>query len=875
MPDLSQWTSIEVPSLHRSTLPNGLEVIVSSQEGAPLVTVEIAIRAGSFVETPELDGLAHLHEHMFFKANRALPDQPSYLRRLDELGASWNGSTSHELVRYHFTLPHELLREGLVFLRDAIQSPLFREDELEKERRVVLSEYDRNEANPHFHLYRAIERALFWKYPSRKNVIGSREVIATCTREKLQFIQDTFYVPNNAALILTGRLDTDLARNAAEEIFGEWQRRPDPFKLHPVPRHPAMERDAFLVIEKDVRTATAMIAWQGPSVGEDLPGAAAADVIATAVNHPSSALRRALVDSGLAARVQMSYHTSNQVGTLMLEIEGEPETILEAVSRARERLDALAQPGAHSQRELTRAARELITQEALDREKGLSLALSVAFWWAIPGLDAFLDASRLFSSVRPADVAAFARRYLPSGGARTALAVLVSPEGARRVGITAAAIERAFLPQATERRESAALPPARRALHRAGELITAQTGARAVASFQLCFPGHAARSSAALAGLEEALLRVVADRLERVHGDELAALGVHLRLQSLPDFSTLGFTGLASGLERGAELVLSELRDMSFVLADLDRVRARMLAAYAQSLDHPDSEVGYVVNRTFLPALHPYFAYPGGTDDSLKRLTVEHLAERREALVRGRRALAVAAGDVDGDAIAALCREILGGPRDEARGDSPEGADAVFVLPAVGGGPARLTVEERAIPTAYVLGRFRAPAPGEHDYEALSLALSILHRRLFIEVRTRRALTYAVASGVGERAGNSGYLYVTTQSPTEALRVMFETLDSLLETPLDAEELRGSTRAHVTRTCLRQESAAELADALARETLVAGDPARVRSVAERFAGVDAAEVRRVLREWVREIHFAVLGPADLLGKLDRGLFTSR
>src|SRR5262245_20617510 len=105
--------------IRASVLPNGLEVVLLPRHGVPLATVEVAVRAGACIEPPELNGLSHLHEHMFFKANRAYPDQPTYLRRLDALGASWNGSTSTEVVRYHFTVPSRLLREGLEFLRDA------------------------------------------------------------------------------------------------------------------------------------------------------------------------------------------------------------------------------------------------------------------------------------------------------------------------------------------------------------------------------------------------------------------------------------------------------------------------------------------------------------------------------------------------------------------------------------------------------------------------------------------------------------------------------------------------------------------------------------------------------------------------------------
>jgi zinc protease len=92
-------------------LPNGMEIIVLPDAAVPLVTVELAVRNGSFTEPPELNGLSHLYEHMFFKPNqvvdrirqgRAQPED-LYLREINNLGITYNGSTREEVVNYYFT----------------------------------------------------------------------------------------------------------------------------------------------------------------------------------------------------------------------------------------------------------------------------------------------------------------------------------------------------------------------------------------------------------------------------------------------------------------------------------------------------------------------------------------------------------------------------------------------------------------------------------------------------------------------------------------------------------------------------------------------------------------------------------------------------
>ena len=134
--------------IHKKTLPNGLDVIVVENHAVPLVTVELDVKNGAFTEPPEFDGLSHLYEHMFFKANRTIPSQERYLERLDELGAQWNGTTSEERVNYFVTLGVDSLVPGMQFMADAIRYPLFKQEELERERPVVLGEFDRGEASP-------------------------------------------------------------------------------------------------------------------------------------------------------------------------------------------------------------------------------------------------------------------------------------------------------------------------------------------------------------------------------------------------------------------------------------------------------------------------------------------------------------------------------------------------------------------------------------------------------------------------------------------------------------------------------------------------------------------------------------------------------
>ena len=169
-------------------LPNGLEVVVIENSKVPLATIEIAVKNGAYTEGPEFSGLSHLFEHMFFKANKDYPNQAAFLKRTQELGAIWNGTTDVERVNYFFTFDRDSLKAGLKFMNAAIRFPIYREEDMKKERPVVDGEFQRAESDPGFQLWYGIQQKLWGDLITRKNPIGIHEVINTATPEKMMII---------------------------------------------------------------------------------------------------------------------------------------------------------------------------------------------------------------------------------------------------------------------------------------------------------------------------------------------------------------------------------------------------------------------------------------------------------------------------------------------------------------------------------------------------------------------------------------------------------------------------------------------------------------------------------------------------------------
>jgi zinc protease len=419
--------------LRDTTLANGLHVIVVENHAVPLVTVELDVKNGGYTQTREFEGLAHLYEHMFFKANKTIPSQEKYLQRLRQLGASWNGTTSEERVNYFITLGVDSVRAGMQFMEDAVRYPLFLQEELVRERPVVTGEFDRNEANPYFQLNRAVD-TLLWttEYYSHKNVIGNRQVILSTTPEKMREIQQRYYVPNNSALIIAGDVTPANGFRLASEIFGDWPRGADPFAT-PIQDPPPLAKSKAVTVEQPVEAATLVLKWDGPSVTRDPASTYAADVISSILNKRTSALSKRLVDSGLAYSASLNYYTLAHTGPISLYLQVEPEKAVEAKRAALEEITKMGDSTYVTAQELADAQSELGIQPLYEREQTSEWAHSIGFWWSVAGLDYYRNYVPNMQRVSRSDLARYVRTYLV--GKPYVAGLMMSPDAFKKTGL--------------------------------------------------------------------------------------------------------------------------------------------------------------------------------------------------------------------------------------------------------------------------------------------------------------------------------------------------------------------------------------------------------------------------------------------------------
>ncbi len=418
-------------TIHETKLANGLTVLSIPDHGLPLVTIEVAVKNGSFTEPPELNGLSHLYEHMFFKGNKKIPDAETYLRKAGRLGMVMNAATGEESVSYYFSLHRDNLEKGLEFMRDSLLHPLFDERELEKEKVVIEAEYDQAEASPHFHLQRGVDRGLWGKNWSRRNPLGSRDVIRKANREQLEMIRQQYYQPSNTALIIAGDVTSEKAVDLAKKYFGGWEGRK--VRLPEVKDVPLRDH-VVRFVHKPVASAAVMIGFQGPSLKDDGEAVYAADVFSFGINAKTSSFQKAMVRSGLTFRASLFYLTRRAQGPIYLIFTVEPANVVSALKEAMKQIQSWDDPSILTDAQIEGAKVRLEVDDVYSREKTSQFANLVGRWWASAGLEHYRSYIKNVRKTTREDMSRFAGRYIK--GRPMSVGVLISEKSAKDAGLT-------------------------------------------------------------------------------------------------------------------------------------------------------------------------------------------------------------------------------------------------------------------------------------------------------------------------------------------------------------------------------------------------------------------------------------------------------
>ncbi len=199
-------------------LDNGQTVIIQEVRNNPIVTIDTWIKTGSIDEDDSNNGVAHFLEHLFFKGTKNhAPGE--FDKILETKGAITNAATSKDFTHYYITIPSKDFDLAMELHADMLLNPMIPRNEMEKERKVVLEEINKDSNSPQKKLYESIDSMLYTNHPYKRRVIGRSDVIETITREKVLEFYNAHYSPSNMVTLVVGDVDTNCALSKIKEVF--------------------------------------------------------------------------------------------------------------------------------------------------------------------------------------------------------------------------------------------------------------------------------------------------------------------------------------------------------------------------------------------------------------------------------------------------------------------------------------------------------------------------------------------------------------------------------------------------------------------------------------------------------------------------------
>lgn len=208
----------------KHVLENGLTIIGEEIPYVKSISLGVWINAGSRIEDEEISGVSHFIEHMLFKGTRNRTSK-QIASEIDNLGGQINAFTSKECTCYYVKLLDSHIDIGIDVLSDMILNSKFNEDDLDKERSVIIEELKMYEDSPEDLAYDLLTENIYKNDPLGMNIIGTEESLNRLNREKLLDYFNKYYVPNNSVIAISGNFNFDEIINKIEEKFKVWKKR--------------------------------------------------------------------------------------------------------------------------------------------------------------------------------------------------------------------------------------------------------------------------------------------------------------------------------------------------------------------------------------------------------------------------------------------------------------------------------------------------------------------------------------------------------------------------------------------------------------------------------------------------------------------------
>jgi zinc protease len=838
----------------RATLENGMRVVLSEDHSAPVAAFQVWVEVGSADERPAEAGISHLIEHMIFKGTNERR-AGEIAGTIERYGGRINAYTSYDHTVYHVVIASCYQHKGLEVLADAIQHPSFDQQELAREKEVVIEEINMGEDDPGRALHKALFRTSFQRHSYGRPIIGYADQVKGFKRDEVFSYYSKWYCPENMVFVGVGDFRVSELLSSLKGLFTA------PSRSLPVrrrPEEPPQEAFRPLVMQQAIKERYFALGFHIPGItDEDIY---ALDVLAAILGHgASSRLQQELrFKRGLVSSIYAYAYTPKDPGLFVIGGTFQPGAIPEGIKGIITELSRIQDTGV-DEAELRKARTMVETDFTYDRETVQGEARTLGYFETAWG-DATKGGAYLQGIVRVGahDVQEMARKYF---NPKNLTACLLVPQGEEE-GVDPRTLEGLV-------QEWKAIPPAhemtgemkRVVLENGITLLIKEDHAVPVVGIYGVFLGGVRFEQDQKAGIthfvSEMLTRGTESHTAIQLAREVDSLGATLETFSGRNSFGVQAKGLSKDFPQLLKLVSEVVAQPSFPADEVKRVKNEILAAQARERDNMVSWTMRLL-REALYKRHPYRLNILGTEESIQGIGRRDLKRYYKKYALPSNMVLAITGDIRWEEASAAVRKAFEGIR-----------GATFFPPVV---PQELkqegiTKREELVQEkeqAHIALGFPGTTLDDQDrfpLEVLEAALAGQGGRFFTQLRDKEGLAYVTAFFVRSDL-DPGYLgvYLATSPPKveQALKGIEGILREVQDTGISQEELERAKTYLIGNYEIDLQSPLSMAATLAfAERYGLGGDFYCRYSRE-IEGVTLEDVLRVARKYIDLDSYAVV-----------------
>jgi zinc protease len=768
------------PRIIETKLPTGQTLYIKEDHSQPIVTIDTWVKTGSVNETDAINGVSHFLEHLLFKGTATR--KPGELDRLlESRGAEFNAATSDDFTHYYITTASPYFEEALRLHADMLLNAAIPASELPQERKVVQEEINRANDNPSRQIYTELSKMLYGTHGYAMDTLGPKENIANIPRESILEYYHYWYQPQNFNTIVVGDVNPEQVKKLVAEVFPAppFQRPKNytPPAVGPVTTPTGMQ---VKVIENPSLSQSYLaIAMLGPAQ-QNPQDVYALDIAMLALGSgKSSRLYQALKErKPLATTVGAGNYTQKYSGMLVISAQSNPEN-REAVKQELIRQLVQLKSQGITPAELEKAKTQYLKDFIFENETTGGVANSLGYNVTIGSFQDYLNHVSNVEKVSLESVRDALNRYLRFDQAAmiellpSSLKANIPAEtehnrqlllSAQTEAHPAAAAAQLAEPQA-ERPE-----PQKTVLPNGITLITKPVPDSSTVAIKVFIHGgqgiERIPGTAVMAG--SLLMQGTQNRSAEEISRELECKGMNLSIGADDDYIEVTGTAVREDFGELFSILGDVLTRPAFAEAEIAKKREQLKQAILASRDTPSNVAFENLGMALYPN-HPYGNKGRRIEENLDKISREDLLSYyREAFVPQNMVVAVV-GNFDPESLRSALNSLY-----PACKNCPPRKTAIPAVPPLT--QSKVVTEQRPQLSATWLAQgWLAPdIRNRKDMVALKVLNSLLgsgmSSRLFVSLREKQGLAYAVASMFPSREQASRFVIYMGTDPVNTER---------------------------------------------------------------------------------------------------------